>query len=414
MSSSGLTGHPPATALDPQGRDHHGQARLLREAGPVVPVLLPGAPGREPVPAWAVTTHAELTDLLRDERISKDYRRWTAYRQGMIGPDSPIHGMLVVNNLVTADGAEHARLRRPLGPVLSGRPVNALVPRITETAQRLLGELEATAEGGVADLALYAERLPLEIIAAITGVGDEHFPRLRRLVSAIFSSTMGAEEAERIYQEIPALLTDIITFRAAHPGDDMTSALLEAQKAGRLDGEEVAGTLWVLLTAGHETARGLILNAVRALTGHPEQLAQVLDGSRTFENAVEETLRWDPPITNFMARYPTEQITIAGVTLEPGEGILAAYLAAGRDPARYEDAEAFDLSRPRDAGLLSFGGGPHVCPGSRLAHLETAIALREFFTRWPGARPAAAEAELVPVPSVFTNSVAALPVTLAP
>lgn len=151
-----------------------------------------------------------------------------------------------------------------------------------------------------------------------------------------------------------------------------------------LSDEELVDTLWLMLTAGHETTLSLIVNATRALLTYPDQRAIAVAGDdQTWAAVVEETLRWDAPIGNFMARYPLEDIVIAGVTIPAGEAILAPYSGVGRDPARHgADADEFDITRHHERHL-AFGDGPHLCLGASLARVEATIALRALFERSP-------------------------------
>lgn len=169
-----------------------------------------------------------------------------------------------------------------------------------------------------------------------------------------------------------------------------------------------------MVTAGHETTLNLITNAVRALLTHPGQRELALTGQVTWDAVIEEVLRWDAPIGNFLARYPREDITIAGVTIPAGDAVLAPYTAVGRDPAQHgTGADRFDVTR-EPVAHLAFGGGPHICLGATLARLEATVAVRELFTRHPRLELAVAPEDLVPVPSLFSNSVRALPARLVP
>lgn len=174
--------------------------------------------------------------------------------------------------------------------------------------------------------------------------------------------------------------------RRAEPGDDLTSALLAADvEGGALGDAEAAATLRVIIAAGHETTVNLISNAVRALLTHPEQLALVRSGEVPWSAVVEESLRWTPPTSNFLFRFTTEDVEVDGAVIPRGEPVLISYNAIGRDPAQHGvTAELFDVTRD-PARHLSFGHGPHVCPGSPLARLEAAVALAGAVRTVPGA-----------------------------
>ncbi|MFI6290754.1 cytochrome P450 [Nonomuraea sp. NPDC050790] len=397
-------------ALDPAGTDHHGEAARLRAAGPVVRVELPGG-----VRAWAVTHHELLAELVADRRVSKDWRNWNAIRRGEIPDDWPLIGMVKVTNMVTADGSEHHRLRKFVTRTLTPKRVQGLRPRLEQIVGELLDELPGhAAADGVVDLrAHYAYPVPMRVICELVGVPEEERDELRALVDSIFRSTTSPEEVLRTQRDIHLLLGRLVAAKHAAPGEDLTSALIAAQvdDPERLTDEELAGTIWLMLAAGHETTLSLIVNAVRALLTHPEQLSPALKGDEaTWAAVVEETLRWDAPIGNFMARYPLEDLTVAGVTIPAGEAVLAPYSAVGRDPGQHgEDAARFDITREQRRHL-AFGGGPHVCLGAALARMEAAVALPALFSRYPEMSLVAAQ--IPPVPSLFSNSAATLPVRL--
>jgi 2-hydroxy-5-methyl-1-naphthoate 7-hydroxylase len=402
----------PSVRLDPVGSDHHGEAARMRRLGPVVRVILPGE-----ITAWAVTDHQHLAALVKDVRVSKDWRNWTAVKTGQVADDWPLVGMVKVTNMVTADGAEHHRLRRLVTKTLTQRRVQALRPRITAIASALLSDMPGHADpDGVVDVRQhYAYPVPMQVICELTGVPEPWRPRLRELVDSIFRTDTTPQEVVATQRERVQMLRGLVALRAAQPGEDLTTALLAARADDptALSDEELVDTLWLMLTAGHETTLSLIVNATRALLTFPDQRGIAVAGDdQTWAAVVEETLRWDAPIGNFMARYPLEDIVIAGVTIPAGEAILAPYSGVGRDPAQHgPDADEFDITRHQERHL-AFGDGPHLCLGASLARVEATIALRALFGRFPDLALAVPPATLVPVPSLFSNSVRALPVRL--
>nr|WP_269330164.1 cytochrome P450 [Kineosporia babensis] len=168
-----------------------------------------------------------------------------------------------------------------------------------------------------------------------------------------------------------------------------------------------------MLGAGQETTVALITNAVRALCTHPDQREIATTGTpREWAGVVEETLRWDAPIGNFPFRYPLEDVEIAGVVIPKGEAIMAPYSAVGRDEKQHgDDAGRFDINRTQRKNL-AFGAGPHICVGAALARLEGNIAIPAVFDRYPKIDLAVDEGDLIPLPSLFSNSSSTLPVKL--
>ncbi|SCK40039.1 Cytochrome P450 [Streptomyces sp. WMMB 714] len=403
----------PHLVLDPYGRDHHGEAARLRERGPVVRVELPGD-----VTAWSVARHDLLTQLVMDPRISKDWHNWGAMQRGEIPDDWPLIGMVKVTNMVTADGAEHRRLRKLVSQTFTARRVEELRPRTTAIVDRLLDELPSHAESdGTVDLRRHlAYPVPMQVISDLFGIPEYERPELREAVDKIFRSDLDPEEVAANQIAVYQLLARVVELRGRERGDDLTSALVTAREAepDALTQEELVGTLLVMLSAGHETTLSLIVNAVRALLTHPGQLALVRSRDDLWPAVVEETLRWDAPIGNFPFRYPTEDIEIGGVVIPAGEPIMAPYSAVGRDTAQHgPDAGSFDVTREQERHL-AFGHGAHTCLGAPLARLEAGIALPKLFARYPGLSLGADPETLAPVPSMFSNSVTTLPVRLGP
>ncbi|MGW3684028.1 cytochrome P450 family protein [Streptomyces prasinus] len=404
---------PPLVHIDPLGTDRHGEAARMRELGPVVRAELPGG-----VRMWVVTDYALLAELAADPRVGRDWRNWEALRRGEIPDDWPLLSMIRLNNAMARDGAEHRRLRRPLTRSFTRNRVERLRPRIDQIVATMLDELPGrVGPDGIVDLRRhYAYPFPMQVICELIGVPEPWWPRFRELIDTVVRADTTAEQFLATQQERHELWQRLFAMRRAEPADDLTSALLaDNDGEGALTDDELEDTLWMLIGAGHETSISLIVNATRALLTHPDQLALVRAGDgETWGRVVEETLRWDAPVGNFPARFPVEDITVAGVTIPKGDAILAPWSGVNRDPAQYgEDADRFDIDRPVKKHM-AFGGGPHVCIGPALARFEAMAALPPLFARYPDLRLAADPAELSAVPSIFSNSVSSLPVHLGP
>jgi len=404
-----VTAEVPVIHLDPMGTDHHGEAARMRELGPVVRVILPGD-----VSVFAVTTHELVAELVANPLVSKNWRNWSKIQSGEITDEWPLVGMIKVTNMVTADGETHQRLRRPITRTFTRGRVEDLRPRLEANVDALLDALPSHAIDGVVDLRQhFAYPVPMNMICELFAVPVDWRPRLRELVDSIFRTNTTAEEVVATQRERHEMLNRLVELKREERGTDLTSALIELGEQGEetLTKEELIDTIWLFLTAGHETTLGLIVNGVRGLLTHPDQLSLAVAEKR-WADVVEETLRWDSPIGNFPARYPLADIEIAGVPIAKGEAILAPYSGVGRDPAQHgQDAGEFDITRP-PGKHLAFGGGPHFCLGAHLARLEATVALPKLFERYPNLSLAVEPGDLTPVPSFFSNSAAALPVRL--
>ncbi|MFG2899036.1 cytochrome P450 [Streptomyces zaomyceticus] len=399
--------------MDPAGGCPHAvNARLLAD-GAVAPVILPGE-----IEGMVVLGHDALRDFLAHPDVAKGAQHFTALAEGRIPEGWPLRTFATVPGMTTADGADHRRLRALVSSAFTARRVEELRPRVeTVTAGLLDGLAEAAGSGGgVADLRRhYALPLPLGVICELLGVDPAHQDRLHHLSSLVVATDTEPARALAANRELLELLAAIVGARAAAPGDDLTSALVAArdEDGDRLSGPELIGTLLLLIIAGHETTLNLVTNAVRALCTHRDQLALVIEGRADWADVVEETLRWDSPVSYFPFRYPTRDLTVDGTLIPRGTPVLAGYSAAGRDQkAHGPDADRFDLARPSGPKHLSLGHGPHYCLGAPLARMEAAIALEALFTRFPDLDLAVPESELPRHAGFVGNSVRTLPVRL--
>ncbi|THA27717.1 cytochrome P450 [Streptomyces sp. RKND-216] len=391
--------------------DLDGETRRLREEGPLTRMELLG------VPAWTVTHHAEARRLLTDPRLVKDINRWTLFRTGVVTREWPLIGMIDAGrSMFTVDGAEHRRLRTKTAQAVTPRRLEQLRPAIEEITARLLDDLaEQGADGRTVDLkAVFAHPLPMSVISHLMGVDPDLHPRLRELYTAFFSMLTPQDERLAAIDELDGIFAEMVREKTARPADDLTSALILADEGGEpLTEEEVVGNLKAMVAAGHETTIGLILNAVRALLTHPDQLRMVLDGEIGWDTVVEETLRWDTPTTHLLMRFATEDIQVGDQVVPEGDGVVISYRAIGRDTAQHgEDADAFDITRPTPIRHMTFGHGPHICPGAALSRLEAVIALPALFARFPALALAVPVEEIRNQPVLTQNDLQSFPVRL--
>ncbi|MGI5446467.1 cytochrome P450 family protein [Streptomyces sp. CA-243310] len=403
-----------AHVIDPAGGCPHALNARLRSRGAVAEVVLPGG-----VPGAVVLGHDALKEFLAHPDVAKDARHFPGLHDGSVPRDWPLRVFANAQGMHTADAADHRRLRSLVGNAFTARQVERLRPRIEELTAGLLDDLAAAAASspdGVADLRThFALPLPMSVICELLGVDEEHRGRLHHLSNTVIVSTdTTPAEVMAAVRELVELMGAIAAARRAAPGDDLTSALIAARDGDgdRLSEAELIGTMRLMLVAGHETTLNLISNAVRALCTHRDQLALVREGKASWSDVVDETLRWDGPVSWFPFRYPTRDVTVGGSVIPRGTPVLAGYTAAGRDEAAYgPGADRFDLTRENSRNL-SFGHGAHYCVGAPLARLEACIALERLFDRFPDLDLAVPDAELPYQRSFIGNSVQTLPIRL--
>ncbi|URN14811.1 MULTISPECIES: cytochrome P450 family protein [Streptomyces] len=396
--------------LDPKARDHHAEDRLLRERGPATRVDILG------VNAWSVTDPALLKTLLTSPNVSKDGRaHWPAFSSTV--PTWPLALWVAVENMFTAYGSDHRRLRRLVAPAFTARRVSALLPEIEDVVARLLDSLDGVPPGETVDLReRFAYPLPIAVIGRLMGVPTGRQHGFRSTVDGVFSTTLTAEEAAANTEALYRALDELIAVKRAEPGDDMTSLLIAARDDkgdGRgLSDAELRDTLLLMISAGYETTVNVIDQAVTALLTDPDQLAHVHAGRADWGDVVEETLRHEPAAKHLPLRYAVTDIPLPdGQVIAKGEAILASYSAANRHPDWHEAADVFDATRPSKEHL-AFGYGVHHCLGAPLARLEVTTALKGLFERFPNLELAVPATELRPLESLISNGHQALPVRL--
>ncbi|MFF8982280.1 cytochrome P450 [Streptomyces globisporus] len=397
--------------IDPMVQDLDGETVRLRDAGALARIDLLG------VPAWTVTRHAEARQLLVDPRLVKDIDAWSLWQSGVVTRAWPLIGMIDAGrSMFTVDGAEHRRLRTKTSQALTPRRLEAIRPDIEKFTDELLDALDAArGEDGVVDLkAVFAQPLPMKVVGMLMGVDESQHAMLTRQYKAFFSMLTPQDERLALLAELDVFYADLVREKTDRPTDDLTSALILAEEGGEpLTEEEVVGNLKAMVAAGHETTIGLVLNAVRALLSHPDQLRKVLDGEIGWDAVVEETLRWDTPTTHLLMRFATEDIAVGDEVIRKGEGVVISYRAIGRDFEQHgPDADAFDITRPTRNRHMTFGHGPHICPGAALSRVEAGIALPALFARFPGLRLAVPDEEITRLPVMTQNDMAAFPVLL--
>ncbi|WP_324784443.1 cytochrome P450 [Streptomyces sp. H51] len=396
-------------ALDPLVGDLDGESARLRAAGPLAAVELPGG-----VPVWAVTHHAEAKALLTDSRLVKDIDVWGAWQRGEIPPDWPLIGLANPGrSMLTVDGAEHRRMRTLVAQALSARRVEAMRARVTQLTEELLDRIPADAD--VVDLkAAFAYPLPMLVVADLMGIDKAVLPRLKVLFEKFFSTQTPPQEVVATLTELAGIMGETVAAKRARPGDDLTSALVLASEDGdRLTDQEIVSTLQLMVAAGHETTISLIVNAVVNLSTHPDQRALVLSGEVDWSAVVEETLRWSTPTSHVLIRFAAEDVPVGDKVIPAGDALIVSYGALGRDErAHGPTAGEFDVTRETVTRHISFGHGPHVCPGAALSRLEAGVALPALYARFPRLDLAVPASQLRNKPVVTQNDLFELPVRL--
>lgn len=333
---------------------------------------------------WALSRHADVVAAFRDhERFSSAWG--VSLDAAAYGPDA--HR---TSSFIAMDPPRHGQLRGLVSRAFTPRRVAELEPRIREIARHHLGR--ALAGGGrtaefdlIADL---AGRLPMDVISELLGVPPADRDELRRLADLVLHREEGLADVPPAGAEAALALVGyyagLVAERRARPGHDLVSALLAAEVAGeRLADDDIIGFVFLMVVAGNETTTKLLGHAWYWAWRHPDERAKPLADPGRIPDWVEETLRYDTS-SQFLARTATCDIALHGGVIPAGDRVLLLLGSANRDPRAFADPDRYDLDRPQDLQLASFGVGRHFCLGASLARLEARVTLEELVARVDG------------------------------
>jgi len=338
---------------------------------------------------WLTVDHAAAKEILS----SPDFRTVSlASAQGPLGwviartaPDL-LHPLEPPSLLVT-EPPDHIRYRKLVTGVFTARAVERLRARTEAIAHELLDALVPSAPADL--ISSYCGLLPVTVIAEILGVPAADRERLLVLGSRAAPS-LDFGLGWRQYRAVSAGLRDFDRWLDAHieqlrrhPGEDLLSRLIQARdEQGTLDSRELKATAGLVLAAGFETTANLLGNAIALLCGNPGQLDRLRAEPGLWPNAVDETLRLDPPVL-LTGRECVRPTSVAGTSIPQGTIMLTILAGANRDPRVFTDPDRFDVTRHNARDHLSFSAGRHHCLGAALARMEGEIGLRTLFHRFP-------------------------------
>jgi cytochrome P450 len=354
-------------------RDPYTELARLRREEPVQRIDMSGMPHEESKPVFMVYRHEEVAQMLRDNETFSSAIIIDAFgdvlgKQVMLGMDEP----------------EHGRHRALVSKAFSQK---ALARWEDELVGRVGSELiDRFADRGRADLVKeFTFPYPTQIIAGLLGLPREDYPQFQRWSISLLSFTINPERGRAASQALQEYFTPILAERRQQPREDLISGLAQAEIDGeKLSDEEIFSFLRLLLPAGVETTYRSLGNMLFGLFCNPDQLDAVRDDRSLLPQAIEEAVRWEPPLLT-ITRVATRDTELGGVAIPAGSSVMPMLGAANRQDDRYPDPDRFDIFRSARAHI-GFGHGVHVCLGMHLARLEMRVALNLLFDRLPNLR----------------------------
>ncbi|MEV6264962.1 cytochrome P450 [Streptomyces sp. NPDC051784] len=378
----------------------------LRAERPVVRVRWSGG-GH----AWLVTRHEDIRSVLDDTRFS---------RAASYAPEAPSFSGLFQappGMIISLDPPDHTRLRVLAEKAFSPARIQGMRPRVRELAGRLLDTLDKEADGGPVDFVEgFAAPLAMAVICELLGVPEEDRERFLTWVRQ-FADVSGPEElAVEGRENLGAYIAGLVAGKQAEPSDDVLSDLITARDGeDRLGFEELVGLGYTLLGGGFDSAAGQISNFVLTLLDrHTDVWLRLGEHPEDVPAALEELLRTvnlTGNDTSGLPRIATEDVEIGGAVIPAGDAVFLSFASANRDGSVFTDPETVDFRRAENPHL-AFGYGIHHCLGAPLARVELAVALEELTRRYPDARLAVPESELLWRAGDVNHNLISLPVHL--
>jgi len=324
--------------------------------------------------------HTDVAEILQDRRFGAINSRYYDQQGWSDGP----YIDWIRRTVVFLDPPDHDRLRGLLSRAFTPRQVARVKPITEDIAESLANDAADAREIDLYDT--FAQKLPLQVICSLLAIPAIDFEAVGEWTAALSLATATPTAEARAATDRAILcfddyVTDQIVERRRRPGEDLLSALIAVEENGdKLSREELVAMVVQLLYAGHETTRNLIGNGMISLLDHPDQLATLRREPERITSAVEEILRFEPPIL-FLSRVAHDDVEVAGVRVRDGDLVHVNLASANRDPAVFDSPDRFDVGRAENRHL-SFGWGMHFCMGASIARMEGRVALSALLRRF--------------------------------
>jgi cytochrome P450 len=316
---------------------------------------------------YTVFSHEHVQEVLHDNRrfSSEGY--------------APIMGPVMGHTILEMDEPEHLRHRALVAKAFRQKMLERWSDELIDRTIHEL--LDPVVGSGRADLVrTLTFPFPVKVIARILGLPESDWPRFQRWSIELISVGVNYARALAASRALCQYFEGIVAQRRVDPQDDLISQLVTSEVDGHvLTDEEIFSFLRLLLPAGAETTYRSSGNLLYGLLTHTDQLDAVRADRSLVPQAIEEGLRWEPPLL-FIMRTAIDDTTLGGCAVPAGARVGLSLGAANRDPLRYPDPDRFDIFRD-PSQHMAFGFGPHMCLGMHLARLETRLAINAVLDR---------------------------------
>jgi len=329
-----------------------------------------------------VTRHAECRQLLRDTEGFSSAQGFKA--PGVVVP-------MEDRTLGELDPPNHTLVRRVMVTALTPKVVKAAESYTEAKATSLLDALPDAGGHEVDLVPTFTGPLPIASTMHVLGFPEEDAPKTmawaKDLIESGFPATHrnreGVEGFADGFPDFAGYIDDRIDERRTNPKDDVTSRLIELDVDGeRLTPRQLRAMVRNLITGGLTTTSQLLGNLLHAVLTVPGLEDRLRSDADAMPRAIEESLRLAPPVM-FIPRGCRRDTEVDGTKLSPGQRVVMGSACANRDESVFEHGDDFDVDRPNAFDHLTFGYGPHFCPGAPLARSVARIAVTAFLRRFP-------------------------------
>jgi hypothetical protein len=339
---------------------------------------------------WMASRFADVSAIAMDPRMVRSLEgiattdELAALQRAGNWHDMPHHSRFVQFSLLDSDGEVHDRLRKQVFKAFTPVMVAQLRDEVQGYVDRLIAALPRCGE--IDFVEDFAAHVPGHVIGRVLGVPDGDGARLRIWSENImqFFDIDRSDERKRMAEANTTAFYEYLTAlkheRQRRPKDDLISALIEAERAGRMNADEFISTCMLILMAGHGSTIDVLGSGLHALLRFPDQMARLRCDPTLARTAVQEMFRYEAPLP-FFHRYCAQDIVFKGVHFRRGTKFGLLYGSANRDPEFYSDADAFDVGRTPNRHL-AFGGGVHFCLGNHLARQNMGVIFTTLLKRF--------------------------------
>lgn len=347
----------------------------IREAAPVFRARF--------LPIWVVSGYPEVQAVFRRPEFGKRDELTRGWGNNL--DDDETYAWMSRYSLLRQNPPDHTRLRGLVSRGFTPRRVTQLRANIDTITAELLDTVSDRAEFDLMDALAFP--LPVRVLGELLGIPEQDRPQFRELTESsvrlidpgstpeiLAQSKSDCQTMERYFQ-------DLIARKRRHPGDDLTTALIEVRDGqDMITEDELLATLMVLFVGGVETTTNLIGTAILTFIRHPDQLTALREDRSLMSSTVEECLRYLTPSQSTL-RTVLADTSLEGHQMRDGDMVLTILAAANRDPRVYDNPNRFDIRRS-DNHHVAFIAGIHHCLGAALARLEADAVFTAILDRY--------------------------------